>query len=81
MSFKARHALLKDKITASFFWSNIGLFHLIYNTVVFNAKKSKSPKRAASVFFQILNVLFLLLKMLSLKMSLNIRNVVYMFKL
>ncbi len=80
MSFKARHAVLKGKIIA-FFWSNIGLFNLIYKPIVFNAKQIKLPKRAASVFFRILNVLFLLLKMLSLKSSLNIRNVVYMFKL
>ncbi len=64
---------MKGKIIA-FFWSNIGLFNLIYKPIVFNAKQTKSPKQATSVFLRIWNVLFLLLKML-------IRNVVYMFKL
>ncbi len=63
MSFKARHVLLKGKIIA-FFLSNIGLFNLIYKHIVFNAKQIKSLKWAASVFFQILNVLFLLQKCL-----------------
>ncbi len=63
--FEARNALLKGTIIASF-GSNIGLFNLIFKPIVFNAKQIKSPKWAASVFFRLLNVLILLLKLLSL---------------